>query len=107
MNGRILLIFTTKSLIYTCATGVIGIIFYYIFGALLGITWLGIGLALLFAAIGFVVGTFKIPDTDSLEITRKAGGEYIDKAFLRWWKFKKKGNVIYTYLGAEDEKSTK
>lgn len=101
------MIFTTKSLIYTCATGVIGIIFYYIFGGLLGLTWLGIGLALACAAIGFVVGTFKIPDTDSLEITRKAGGEYIDKAFLRWWKFKRRGNVIYTYLGTEDDISTK
>lgn len=97
------MIFTTKSLIYTCATGVIGLIFYYIFGALLGLTWLGIGLAILFAAIGFVVGTFKIPDTNGTEITRKLGGEDIDKAFLRWLKFRKKGNVIYTYLGNEDE----
>lgn len=97
------MIFTTKSLIYTCATGVFGLIFYYIFGTLLGLTWLGIGLALFFAAIGFVIGTFKIPDTNGMEITRKLGGEDIDKAFLRWWKFKKKGNVIYTYLGSEDE----
>ncbi len=101
------MIFTTKSLIYTCAAGVIGLIFYYIFGSLLGLTWLGIGLALLLAAAGFAIATFKIPDTDALEITRKAGGEYIDKAFLKWWKFKRKGNVIYTYLGTEDNKSTK
>ena len=59
------------------------------------------------AAAGFAIATFKIPDTDALEITRKAGGEYIDKAFLKWWKFKRKGNVIYTYLGTEDNKSTK
>ena len=97
------MVFTTKSLIYTCATGVIGLIFYYIFGALLGLTWLGIGLALFCAAIGFAVGTFRIPDTNGMEITRKLGGEDIDKAFLRWWKFRKKGNVIYTYLGNEDE----
>lgn len=97
------MIFTTKSLIYTCATGAIGILFYYIFGKLFGITWLGIGLALIFAGIGFVIGTFKIPDTNGLEITRKLGGEEIDKAFLRWLKFRKKRNVIYTYLGFEDE----
>ncbi len=101
------MIFTTKSLIYTCATGVVGLIFYYIFGALLGLTWLGIGLALFFAAIGFVVGTFKIPDTNGMEITRKLGGEEIDKAFLRWLKFRKKGNVIYTYLGTKDEEVSK
>ncbi len=99
------MIFTTKSLIYTCATGVIGILFYYIFGSLLKMTWLGIGLAIFFAAIGFVIGTFKIPDTNGIEITRKLGGEEIDKAFIRWWKFKKKGNVIYTYVGTEEERN--
>lgn len=97
------MIFTTKSLIYTCATGIIGLGFYFLFGSVLGITWLGIGIALLFAGIGFVIGTFKIPDTNVMEITRKLGGEEIDKAFIRWWKFKKKGNVIYTYLETEEE----
>lgn len=67
------MIFTTKSLIYTCATGVIGILFYYIFGAILGMQILGIAIAVLFAAIGFVIGTFKIPDNNGMEITRKAG----------------------------------
>lgn len=97
------MVFTTKSLIYTCVTGVIGILFYYIFGAILGITWLGIALALFFALIGFAIGTFKIPESNGMEITRKLGGEDIDKAFLRWLKFRKKKNVIYTYLGTEDE----
>ena len=97
------MIFTTKSLIYTCITGAVGLVFYYLFGAILGLTWLGIGLALFFAAIGFTIGTFKIPDNNGIEITRKLGGEEIDKAFLRWLKFRKKGNVIYTYLGNEDE----
>lgn len=102
-EGRILMIFSTKSLIYTCVTGGVGLIFYYLFGSLMGLTWLGIGIALIFAAIGFVVGTFKIPDTNGTEITRKLGGEDIDKAFLRWLKFKKKNNVIYTYLGTDEE----
>lgn len=101
------MIFTTKSLIYTCATGVIGLIFYFIFGAILGLTWIGIGLALICAAIGFAVGTFKIPDNNGTELTRKLGGEDIDKAILRWLKFKRKGNVIYTYLGTEEEKFAK
>lgn len=99
------MIFTTKSLIYTCATGVVGLIFYFIFGATLGLTWLGIGLAVICAAIGFVIGTFKIPDNNGTELTRKLGGEDIDKAILRWFKFRKKGNIIYTYLGTEEEKN--
>ncbi len=97
------MIFTTKSLIYTCVAGAIGLIFYYIFGALLKLTWLGIGLALVFAAIGFAIGTFKIPDNNGSELTRKLGGEDIDKAFLKWMKFRKKGKVIYTYVNAKEE----
>ena len=100
-----LMIFTTKSLIYTCAAGAVGLIFYFIFGQLLKLTWLGIALTIACAALGFVVATFKIPDTNALEITRKAGGENIDTTFLRWMKFRKKGNVIYTYLGTEEEKN--
>lgn len=99
------MIFTTKSLIYTCATGAVGLIFYYIFGKLLGFTWLGIGLTIFFAAIGFAVATFKMPDTNSFEITRKTGGENIDAVFLRWLKFRKKKNVIYTYLGTKEEEN--
>ena len=97
------MIFTTKSLLYTCGAGAFGLIFYFIFGMLLGLTWLGIGLTLLFAIIGFAVATFKIPDTNAFELTRKAGGEYIDKVFIKWFKFRKKGNRIYTYVDAKEE----
>ncbi len=97
------MIFTTKSLIYTTVAGVFGLIFYFIFAKILGITWLGIGFVILFALLGFAVGTFKIPDTNAFEITKKAGGEYIDKAFLKWLKFRKKGNLIYTYVDAKEE----
>ena len=96
------MIFTTKSLIYTAVTGAFGLIFYYLFAKLLGMTWLGIGTALFFAGIGFIIGTFKIPDTNGMELTRKLGGEEIDKAFIRWLRFRKKGNVIYTYLKDEN-----
>ena len=53
--------------------------------------------------IGFAVATFKIPDTNAFELTRKAGGEYIDKVFIKWLKFRKKGNRIYTYVDAKEE----
>ena len=96
------MIFTTKSIIYTCTSAVIGLMPFYMFKAL-GLTvlkWVILGI---FAVIGFIIGTFKIPDTNSMEITRKLGGEEIDKAFIRWLKFKRKGHVIYTYLGTEEE----
>lgn len=97
------MVFSTKALIYTCITGAIGLAFYYIFAKLFNLQIVGIIIALIFALIGFSVGTFKIPDSDGMEISRKLGGEEIDKAFLRWFKFKRRGNVIYTYLGKEDK----
>jgi len=96
------MIFSAKSLIYTCISGVFGLIFYYLFGVMLGITWLGIGLAIFFAAIGFVIATFKIPETNTFEITRKAGGEKIDEVILRAIKFKAKGKRVYLYTKEEN-----
>lgn len=96
-EGRILYIFSTKGLIYTAIGGGFGLIFYYIFSTLLGLTYLGIGLALFFAAIGFSIATFKIPDTSTFEITRKAGGENIDEIILRALKFKMQKKRLYLY----------
>lgn len=90
------MVFTAKSLIYTCATGAIGLIFFYLFMTL-GMSMVGIVIALVFAAIGFAIGTFRIPENSNLEFAKKAGGEKIDEAILKWYKFKKKKNVIYTY----------
>lgn len=97
------MIFSAKSLIYTCISGVFGLIFYYIFGVILDFTWLGIGLAIFFAAIGFVVATFKIPETNAFEITRKTGGEKIDEVILRAIKFKAKGKRVYLYTKEENK----
>ena len=100
-EGRILMIFSAKSLIYTTITGAFGLIFYYIFASVLGWTWLGIGLAVFFALIGFAIATFKIPETNSFEITRKTGGEKIDEVILRAIKFKAKGKRLYLYTKEE------
>ena len=97
------MIFSAKSLIYTCISGAIGLIFYYLFGVILGITWLGIGFAIFFAAIGFAIATFKIPETNTFEITRKTGGEKIDEVILRAIKFKAKGKRVYLYTKEENK----
>lgn len=97
------MIFSAKSLIYTCAFGAFGLIFYYLFGVALELTWLGIGLAIFFAAIGFGIATFKIPETNAFEITRKTGGEKIDEVILRAIKFKAKGKRIYLYTKEESK----
>lgn len=90
------MIFTAKSLIYTCATGALGLIFFYVFMSF-GMTIPGIIIALVFASIGFAIGTFRIPENSNLAIAKMAGGERIDDAIIKWYKFKKKKNTIYVY----------
>lgn len=58
---------------------------------------MGIGAVILFALIGFVIGTFKVPDSNTFEVTRKASGANIDEVIVRYIKFKQKKNRIYLY----------
>ena len=102
-EGRILYIFSTKGLIYTCVGALIGLIFYAIL-KMLGFPTVGIIITLIFAVIGFVIGTLKIPESNSFEITKKTGGEDIDAVILRWIKFKKKGRKVYIYKAEEETK---
>lgn len=95
-EGRILYIFSTKAIIYTAIGAGIGLIFYFIFN-LIGWNIVGIIFDLLFAAIGFSIATFKVPEIKNFEITKKTGGENIDDVIKRWIMFKKKKNKIYVY----------
>lgn len=103
-EGRILFIFTGKSMIYTVVAGGIGLIFYYIF-SLFNASVIGIGITVALAAIGFLIGTLKVPDIDKLEFTKKTGGENVDDIIKRAIKFKLKGKKIYIYK--EEEKDVK
>lgn len=102
-EGRILYVFSTKALIYTSVGVGIGLIFYLIF-KILGLSTIGILITLIFAAIGFAIGTLKVPEATNFEITKKTGGENIDDVILRWIKFKKNGNKIYVYKTEEETK---
>ena len=100
-EGRILFIFSTKSLITSCIGGAIGLLFYAIF-KILKLTMVGIVITLIFALLGYGIGMFKIPDTNGSELTRKAGGENIDDIILRYIKFKKNKRKIYVYTKEEN-----
>ncbi len=102
-EGRILYIFSTKGLIYTCIGAGIGLIFFFML-KILGFTTIGLIITLIFAGIGFGIGTLKIPESTAFEITKKTGGENIDDVILRWIKFKKNGNKIYVYDSEEETK---
>lgn len=99
-EGRILAIFSTKALIYTAVGGFIGLIFYWLF-SLIKLSYVGIAIALIFAVIGFIIATFKVPNSTTFDITRKTGGENIDDVILRLIKFKKKKKRIYLYTKEE------
>ena len=95
-EGRILYIFSTKGLIFTCVGAGIGLVFYFIL-RMLGFGTAGLIITVICAAIGFVIGTLKVPESNAFEITKKTGGENIDDVILRWIKFKKNGNKVYIY----------
>ncbi|MBQ6992639.1 MAG: PrgI family protein [Clostridia bacterium] len=101
-EGRILFIFSVKSLLWTAATGAVGLLFFFIFN-ILNLNVVGIIIALVFAAIGYVIGSFKVPEISSWEFTRKTGGENIDDVIKRAINFRRKGRRIYVYTKEEKE----
>ena len=101
-ESRILYVFSTKALAYTGIGALIGGLFYLLF-SVLGLSMIGMIFVVAFGIIGFVIGTFKMPDSKRFKLTEKTGGEAIDDVIKRWIKFKKGKNKIYVYL-KEDTK---
>lgn len=99
-EGRILYIFSMKALMYMAIAAIPGVIINFILSAL-GLTTIGIIITVIFAAIGFIIGTCKVPDTRKFKITEKTGGENIDDIIKRAIKFKQKKNKIYVYKKEE------
>ena len=95
-EGRILFIFSAKALIYTAIGVAIGIPFYMIF-SLISMGIVGIVIILVFGLLGFIIGTFKMLDSNNFKITQKTGGENIDDVIKRAIKFKMQKNKIYVY----------
>lgn len=101
-EGRILYIFTTKSLIFSVIGGATGGILFYLIFAALGMQIAGLISVLIWAAIGYIIGSFKIPEGSSFAISKKVGGENIDDVIKRVILFKQSGRKIYMY---EEEKT--
>ena len=95
-EGRILFIFSGKSFLYSIIGGGVGLLFYLLFSAL-NLYMVRIGFVIVFAIIGFIIGTFKMPEITKFEFTRKTGGENIDDVIKRALKFRKNGRKIYVY----------
>ena len=95
-EGRILFIFSKKALLYTVIGTAIGIPFYMLFN-FLKISIIGIVIMGILGLVGFLIGTFKMPNSSAFEITKKTGGEDIDDVIKRAIKFQMQKNKIYIY----------
>ena len=104
-EGKILMIFSKKSFLWTIGCAVAGFFTVYLICAMLGATLIGLIGVLLFGLIGFVIGSAKMPNSQNFEILRKTGGEDIDEILIRLVKFKKDGKKVYLYYtgGKENE----
>ena len=94
-EGRILYIFTAKSMIYTAIGAVVGSIFYLIF-TIINLKMVGIIILILFALIGFGIGTIKIPTFGNSKMTKNLGGESLDQIIYKYILFKK-NRKVYSY----------
>ena len=93
-EGRILYIFSTKGLIYTAVGAGIGLIFFFLF-KFMGLSFVGLIVTGIFALIGFLIGTLKIPKIEAFEVTKKTSGENLDDILKRYINFKRKKEKIY------------
>lgn len=94
-EGRILYIFSFKSIITTCLGAAVGIPIFLLF-QVIGLTIPGIVAVAICALIGFGVGTLTIPDTPLVGNLRKAGGEKVTDILIRTFTFTKR-KKIYIY----------
>ena len=95
-ESRILYIFTAKSLIFTAVGAFIGLLFYFIFGVILGISILGYIFIGVFAVLGYVIATVKMPAGGNSKLAKNVGGDSIDDIIKRYILFKK-SRKVYTY----------
>lgn len=79
-EGRFFYIFSTKALITTIIFAIIGYLIFYVVGYTIKFVivkispgTVGFIAALIFGVIGFAITSFKIPDSNNFELTRKAG----------------------------------
>ena len=94
-EGRILYIFTGKSLIATGIGMAFGSIFYLLIKSL-GHPYIGFLVMLIFGVIGYLVVTIKIPTIGTTRLTKNVGGESLDQIIKEYVIFKK-NMKIYSY----------
>ena len=102
-EGRILYIFSTKALLYTFVGVAIGFFFYLILSAI-GLDFIAFIIMGVFGLLGFIIATFKVPESSAFSITKNTGGENIYDVIKRAIKFKMQKNRVYVYKTSTKEK---
>lgn len=96
------LFFTKDAAIFTLVGFIIGVAFIFLFNFIcdmFNITWIkyiGWGICVLLCLIGYVLGTFNIPESNAFDILKKTGGESVYTILKRIIKFNK-NKKIYIY----------
>lgn len=93
-ESRILVIFSTKALIFTIVGLGIGYIINLILN-LIGIHGVGIAIMIILTLVGYSIATFKIPNINSKTTISQIAGENIDDIIIRYIKHNKNKNKIY------------
>lgn len=101
-ENRILMVFSTKALIYTAIGASIGFM-CYLFLNNIGLGVVGIILIAALSVLGFCIGTLKVPKIDKFQVTKQTAGENIDDVIVRAFNFYKDKNRIYIYKGGNTE----
>jgi len=98
-ESRILYIFSIKSFIATLATGLVGVVIYFIIDSIIGIDLIpGLIIIAAFGGIGYAMASLTIPDIPAMGPLRKAGGENVGSILIRLLFFKPKKKIyIYNY----------
>lgn len=95
------LIFSKMSAIFSLVGVGIGTVIgipFFILASALGITWInyiGYTIVALITLIGYVLGTFKIPETNAFAILKKTGGESVYDIGKRVIEFRKTKKIYY------------
>lgn len=94
-DARILLIFTPKGFIGTLIGIGIGALFY-VFCTAFKANIVGWVLLFLCAAIGFIIGQVKIPESNAFQLFKKVGGLNVSEVITLYFSFKKR-RKLYVY----------
>lgn len=102
VNENRFLIFSATAAVFTLIAFGIGLIFVGLFkllGNVLDISWfviIGWVICIIFSGIGYVLGTFNIPESNLCDFLKKTGGESSYTIVKRVLKFRK-NRKIYIY----------